>query len=110
MRSARFSRGFSDYQIKMAFIMPTMILLILMNIFPLLWSLYLSFHRYKASMPNRPAKFIGVQNYARLLTDPEIWGYFKPPLTLSYSLSSPNSSSVSDWRCSSIVNFDIRGL
>ena len=59
MRSARFSRGFSDYQIKMAFIMPTMILLILMNIFPLLWSLYLSFHRYKASMPNRPAKFIG---------------------------------------------------
>ena len=67
MRSARFSRGFSDYQIKMAFIMPTMILLILMNIFPLLWSLYLSFHRYKASMPNRPAKFIGVQNYARLL-------------------------------------------
>ena len=77
MRSARFSRGFSDYQIKMAFIMPTMILLILMNIFPLLWSLYLSFHRYKASMPNRPAKFIGLQNYARLLTDPEIWGYFQ---------------------------------
>ena len=77
MRSARFSRGFSDYQVKMAFIMPTMILLILMNIFPLLWSLYLSFHRYKASMPNRPAKFIGVQNYARLLTDPEIWGYFQ---------------------------------
>ena len=77
MRSARFSRGFSDYQIKMAFIMPTMILLILMNIFPLLWSLYLSFHRYKASMPNRPAKFIGVQNYARLLSDPEIWGYFQ---------------------------------
>ena len=57
--------------------MPTMILLILMNIFPLLWSLYLSFHRYKASMPGRPPKFIGVQNYARLLSDPEIWGYFQ---------------------------------
>ena len=77
MQSTRFSRGLSDRQIKMAFIMPTMILLILMNIFPLLWSLYLSFHSYKASMPNRPAKFIGVQNYARLLSDPEVWGYFR---------------------------------
>ena len=47
MPPTRFSRGLSDYQIKMMFIMPTMILLILMNIFPLLWSLYLSFHRYK---------------------------------------------------------------
>jgi len=77
MQSTRFSRGLSDHQIKIAFIMPTMILLILMNIFPLLWSLYLSFHSYRASMPNRPAKFIGVQNYARLLSDPEVWGYFR---------------------------------
>lgn len=77
MQSTRFSRGLSDHQIKMVFIMPTMILLILMNIFPLLWSLYLSFHRYRASMPNRPAKFIGVQNYAKLLSDPEVWGYFR---------------------------------
>ena len=77
MPPTRFSRGLNDYQIKMMFIMPTMILLILMNIFPLLWSLYLSFHRYKASMPGRPPKFIGVQNYARLLSDPEIWGYFQ---------------------------------
>ena len=77
MQSTRFSGGLSDHQIKMVFIMPTMILLILMNIFPLLWSLYLSFHRYKASMPGRPPKFIGVANYARLLSDPEIWGYFQ---------------------------------
>ena len=38
--------GLSDYQIKIAFIMPTMMLLILMNIFPLLWSLALSFYKY----------------------------------------------------------------
>ena len=77
MQNARFSRGLNDYQIKIAFIMPTMILLILMNIFPLLWSLYLSFHRYKASMPNRPAQFIGARNYVQLLSDPEVWGYFQ---------------------------------
>ena len=28
-------------------------------------------------MPGRPPKFIGVKNYARLLSDPEIWGYFQ---------------------------------
>lgn len=77
MQKFRFARGLSNYQIKMAFIMPTMILLILMNIFPLLWSLYLSFHRYKASLPNRLPKFIGVRNYAQLLSDPEIWEYFR---------------------------------
>ncbi len=27
-------------------------------------------------MPTAP-KFIGARNYARLLTDPEIWGYFR---------------------------------
>ena len=37
------SRGMSDYQLKMAFIMPTMILLILMNIFPLLCVAVLEF-------------------------------------------------------------------
>ena len=77
MKEKRAPRGLSDYQIKMAFIMPTMALLIVMNIFPLLWSLYLSFHRYRASMPNRPAKFIGFGNYAQLLNDPEIWSYFQ---------------------------------
>ena len=77
MQKIRFARGLSDYHIKMAFIMPTIILLILMNIFPLLWSLYLSFHRYKASIPNRLPKFIGVRNYAQLLSDPDIWEYFR---------------------------------
>ncbi len=77
MQINRFSRGMSDYQLKMAFIMPTMILLILMNIFPLLWSLFLSFHRYKVSIPTAPPKYIGLRNYSQLFTDPEIWGYFR---------------------------------
>ena len=28
-------------------------------------------------MPGRPPNFIGVKNYSRLLSDPEIWGYFQ---------------------------------
>ena len=37
MRSESLPKGLNDYQIKMMFITPTMILLVLMNIFPLLW-------------------------------------------------------------------------
>jgi len=39
MRSEGLPKGLNDYQIKMMFITPTMILLVLMNIFPLLSSL-----------------------------------------------------------------------
>lgn len=74
---ARTSTGLSDYQVKMVFIMPTMILLILMNIFPLLWSLVLSFYKYRVNRPDLPPEFIGFKNYVRLLSDPDVWGYFQ---------------------------------
>ncbi|MAT77721.1 ABC transporter permease [Candidatus Poribacteria bacterium] len=74
---ARTSAGLSDYQIKMVFIMPTMILLILMNIFPLLWSLVLSFYKYRVNRPDLPPEFIGFKNYVRLLSDPDVWEYFQ---------------------------------
>lgn len=68
-------RELRDYQLKMVFIVPVISLLIVMNIFPLLWSLYLSFHRYSAIKPSGPV-FIGTRNYSRILTDPTIWRYF----------------------------------
>ena len=74
---ARTSAGLSDYQIKIVFIMPTMILLILMNIFPLLWSLILSFYKYRVNRPDLPPEFIGFKNYVRLLSDPDVWEYFQ---------------------------------
>ena len=76
MQLTRRARGLSDYQIKMLFIIPTLALLIAMNIFPLLWSLYLSFHKYKADRPDLPRIFIGTRNYSKILSDPNIWSYF----------------------------------
>jgi len=70
----------SDSQIKMMFIIPTLMLLTAMNIFPLLWSLYLSFFNCKAgSLELR--KFVGMQNYSRLLSDQYIWQYFTTTLS-----------------------------
>lgn len=51
---------------------PALALLFLMNIFPLLWSLGLSFFHYRA---NRlaPPRFAGLYYYEKVLSDPAVW-------------------------------------
>jgi multiple sugar transport system permease protein len=51
---------------------PALMLLFLMNIFPLLWSLGLSFFSYKANRARAPS-WVGLDNYAKVLTDPDVW-------------------------------------
>ena len=56
-------------------ILPTIILLIVINVFPLLWSLILSFTEYSARKNISP-EFIGNLNYINLLSDPGVWKRF----------------------------------
>jgi multiple sugar transport system permease protein len=51
---------------------PAVALLFLMNIFPLLWSLGLSFFRYKASSQS-PPRWMGFGNFESVLTSPDVW-------------------------------------
>jgi multiple sugar transport system permease protein len=51
---------------------PALGLLFVMNIFPLMWSFGLSFFNYQANRI-RPLKFVGFDNYERVLTDADIW-------------------------------------
>lgn len=51
---------------------PAVALLFLMNIFPLLWSLGLSFFRFKATGRAAPA-WIGFDNFANVLTSEDVW-------------------------------------
>ncbi|MBA3449291.1 MAG: sugar ABC transporter permease [Pseudaminobacter sp.] len=69
------SRGLSDISIRNLFIIPTILFLIVFNIFPLLYSLGYSFTDFRAST-NAPANFVGLQNYRDLLNDPFIWSNF----------------------------------
>jgi multiple sugar transport system permease protein len=69
------SRGWSDTAIRNLFIIPTVLFLIVFNIFPLIYSLGYSFTDFRASM-NAPANFVGLQNYKELLSDPFIWNNF----------------------------------
>ena len=70
---ARPIRGLSDRAIAWIFIAPTIFLLLAVNIFPLLWTIWLSFTNYRVNRPNADVKFIGLRNYERILTDGDIW-------------------------------------
>lgn len=52
---------------------PTCILLLAFNIFPLLWTVYLSFTNFRANRPNAEVVSVGIENYRRVLTDEAIW-------------------------------------
>ena len=66
-------RGLSDRSIAWLFIAPTILLLLAINIFPLIWTIYLSFTDYRANRPNAEVKGIGLRYYERILTDTDVW-------------------------------------
>src|SRR4051812_2940621 len=67
----------TDRALVWTFLTPTMLLLLAIAIFPLLWSLYLSFTKFSVIKDaNTGPTWIGIANYARLLNDPEVWKRF----------------------------------
>src|SRR5437764_15082974 len=71
----RFAR-LSDRALARLFLTPTMLLLLAIAIFPLIWSLYLSFTKYSVIKDVGGPTAIGLANYQRLLNDPEGWQRF----------------------------------
>jgi multiple sugar transport system permease protein len=65
--------GFSDRTIAWLFIAPTILLLLAINIFPLLWTVWLSFTDFRANRSNAEVNWIGLRNYERVLSDGDIW-------------------------------------
>jgi multiple sugar transport system permease protein len=65
--------GFSDRAIAWIFVAPTILLLLAVNIFPLIWTVRLSFTNFRVNRPNADIKFVGLDNYRRILSDPDIW-------------------------------------
>jgi multiple sugar transport system permease protein len=70
---ARRVRGLSDRAIAWLFISPTILILLAINIFPLIWTVSLSFTNYRANRPNAPIRSVGLDNYVSVLTDPDVW-------------------------------------
>lgn len=72
-RVARRIRGLSDRAIAWIFVAPTILLLLAINIFPLIWTIQLSFTDFKANRIAREIESVGLRNYARILTDSDVW-------------------------------------
>jgi multiple sugar transport system permease protein len=72
VRVAREIRGLSDRAIAWIFVAPTIFLLLAINIFPLIWTIRLSFTNFKANR-NRDLEWVGLRNYERILGDSDIW-------------------------------------
>ena len=65
--------GLSDRTVAWLFVGPTMLLLLAINIFPLIWTVKLSFTNFRANRPNAEVLSVGLDNYISVLTDPDIW-------------------------------------
>jgi multiple sugar transport system permease protein len=65
--------GMSDRTIAWLFISPTILLLLAINIFPLVWTIHMSFTNFKANMGWVAYRSVGLANYVDILTDSDIW-------------------------------------
>ena len=65
-------RGLSDRAIAWIFVAPTILLLLAINIFPLIWTIRLSLTDFRANRANRPIEWVGIDNYRRILGDAEV--------------------------------------
>lgn len=97
-------RGLRDIKIRNLFIIPTILFLIVFNIFPLIYSLGYSFTDFRAST-NAPATFVGLQNYRELLNDPFIWANFA--ITAKYVIVSVTGQVVVGFGTAMLLNREI---
>lgn len=103
-KSRAAARGMSDIAIRNLFIIPTILFLIVFNIFPLIYSLGYSFTDFRAST-NAPANFVGLRNYRELLNDPYIWNNFV--VTAKYVIVSVVGQVVVGFGTAMLLNRDI---
>src|SRR3954464_5901200 len=67
----------TDRRLAAIFLTPSMLLLLLIAIFPLIWALYLSFTQYSVIQDAATGpQWVGLRNYAQLLADRNVWNRF----------------------------------
>lgn len=65
--------GLQDRSARLAFLLPAVILILLLSIFPLLFSLVLAFMSWDLSRLTGGARFIGLGNFITLVNDARFW-------------------------------------
>jgi len=68
-------RGLSDDALKRILLLPAVLIIAGLVLYPFLWAVYLSFHDYSILKAAGPV-WVGIQNYQEVLANPEIWSRF----------------------------------
>ncbi len=93
----RGARRRDDTRLAAVFLIPASIGLVVFYFWPLLRGIWLSFTSWDLLSP---ARFIGIENYQRMLADPIFWNAARAPSTTSSSTSASRRSSPSASRSS----------
>ncbi len=99
-----------DSSIIRLFVLPVIILLIVINVFPLFWSLILSFSNYSAKMITEWGKnpeMVGGVNYSKILTDPDMW--YKFITTAKYVLLSVSGEMILGFGLALLLQLKFKG-
>ena len=59
------------------FIAPTLAVLCVMNVIPIIWSIGISFFHFRADHLKTPPHFLGLRNYVELITDEDVWNHIQ---------------------------------
>jgi ABC-type sugar transport system permease subunit len=87
------------------FLSPTLVIFSMFILFPVVFSFYLSFHKW--NMFSSSQSFIGLANYQRLLTDPEFWQVLKQ--TIIYTLGTVPLNMIIALFLAMMLNKKIKG-
>ncbi len=82
---ARRLQARSEASIGGLLLMPSVIFLIFMTVFPMVYSLWLSLRQYNLSRPDL-AQFVGLRNYRHLLGDDLFWKAFNVSVTFTVAV------------------------
>ena len=67
------AKGLSNRAVAWIFITPTLLLLLAINIYPLIYAISMSFTNFYANKLGREIKWVGLKNYAKILGKEAIW-------------------------------------
>jgi multiple sugar transport system permease protein len=100
-------RSLSDRTVAWLFVGPTIALLLAINIFPLIWMIRLSFTSLNLSMSYLPLRFVGLDNYADILSDDDIWSRMQT--TAQFVVSTVALEVVVGFGLALLINRQFRG-
>jgi multiple sugar transport system permease protein len=93
-----------DNKLRWVLVAPALILIICVFVYPLLYSLWMSFHAYDIISP---ARFVGFRNYERILSDARFWNSVR--VSFSFAIPTFILELITGFGLALLINRDIRG-